>query len=689
MKTKTALAWLSRGKRGARAIALLASMTTLCHAAEAERPKASPAVSKPAIDKTANAPVKAGDWAQWGGTSYRNNTPIASNVPIHWNVGSFDRKTGAWVRDEAENVKWVAQLGSQSYGNPVIAGGRVFVGSNNSAGYIKRYPAEVDLGVLLCFEEGSGKFLWQHSSEKLPTGRVHDWPLQGICCTPLVEGNRLWFVSSRGLVICLDTEGFRDGEDDGPVKNELGRLFDISRNDDPAKDELAPSIAALNKGELTEGLRKQFAGRGVQLPAQVAIQTVEAGKKWSAKATVGPSTRDFVFTLAGPKLSAFKIITPADVDEADTVWSYDMMKLQQVSQHNMCSCSVTTLGDLLFVITSNGVDESHVNIPSPNAPSFMVMNKNTGEIYWTDNSPGTNIVHGQWSSPAVATLGGVPQVLFGGGDGFLYSFRADQGKDGKPELLWKFDCNPKTSKWVLGGAGTRNDIIATPVIYDGLVYIAVGQDPEHGEGIGHLWCIDPTRRGDVSTELAMRIEGSKRVPIPHRRLQAVAPEQGEVAVDNPNSALVWEFTAFDRNGDGKLDFEETMHRTIGTVAIKNDLLYLADFSGLFHCLDAKTGKLHWSHDMLAASWGSPLIVENHVFIGDEDGDISVFNLSADPNVAMKKVNDQLVPINANESGEIPNMGNSVYSTPVVANGALFISTKDHLFSISANAKPSP
>ena len=69
-----------------------------------------------------------------------------------------------------------------------------------------------------------------------------------------------------------------------------------------------------------------------------------------------------------------------------------------------------------------------------------------------------------------------------------------------------------------------------------------------------------------------------------------------------------------------------MHRTIGTVAIKDDLLFVADFSGLFHCLDAKTGKVHWTYDMLAAAWGSPLIVDDKVYIGDEDGDIAVFNL---------------------------------------------------------------
>ena len=124
-----------------------------------------------------------------------------------------------------------------------------------------------------------------------------------------------------------------------------------------------------------------------------------------------------------------------------------------------------------------------------------------------------------------------------------------------------------------------------------------------------------------------------------------------------------------------------MHRAIGTVAIKNDLLFLADFSGLFHCVDARTGKIHWAYDMMAAAWGSPLIAGDYVYIGDEDGDISVFRLSADPKVAMQEIDGEMQPLNANEEGEVVNMGNSVYSTPVVANDVLFIANKDRLFAI--------
>ena len=341
-----------------------------------------------------------------------------------------------------------------------------------------------------------------------------------------------------------------------------------------------------------------------------------------------------------------------------------MMKQLHIFQHNMCSCSVTALGDVLFVNTSNGVDESHEKIPAPDAPSFIAVDKHTGKVLWTDRSPGRNILHGQWSSPAAGVLGGVAQVIFAGGDGWVYSFRADGGVDGKPELLWKFDVNPKTWKWGSGGAGKRNNIISTPVIHDGLVYVASGQDPEYGEGPAYLWCIDPNRRGDVSPWLAVAADNHAKI-LPPRRVQAVDPEKGEQEIDNPNSAAVWGYHQNDANGDGEIDFEEEMHRAIGMAAIQDGLLVIGDFSGLLHCLDAKTGKVHWTYDLMAPVWGSPLIVGGHVYVADEEGDVRVFNLSAKPQKPIAEVN----------------MGDSIYTTPVVADGTLYISTRSYLFAI--------
>lgn len=616
--------------------------------------------------------VKPKDWPQWGGSYHRNNTPDGKNIPIEWNL-----ETG-------ENILWAVPLGSQTYGNPVVANGKVYVGTNNGYGYLNRYPKAVDLGCLLCFDEATGKFLWQASSPKLPAGRVNDWPQQGICSTVYAEDKRVWYVTSRGEVMCLDSEGFHDGTNNGP--------FLAEAND--------------------------------------------------------------------------------HADEADIIWRYDLMGTLGVFQHNMCSCSVTCVGDLLFVNTSNGVDDNHLTIPAPKAPSFLCMDRNTGEVLWTDDSPGLNILHGQWSSPMYFEADGQAQIVFGGGDGWIYSF--DPKGDGKKaKLLWKFDANPKESFYVLGGRATRNHIIGTPVFYDGNVYVAVGEDPEHGEGQGHLWCIDPTKRGDVSPSLV--IDHKTKKEIPHRRLQAyfeyeplfkwdkktetqpameaigqgklteglvaefkkkgvTIPEKFEAKLEsetkkkvggkeritnqtwivtakvdgedkkwkieidsnsvrasvrtdeeeipNKNSAVVWHYDAVDRNGNKKFDFEEIMHRSIGSVAIKNDLCFISDFSGLVHCIDAKqtdeNGRplVYWTKDMFDASWGSVLIVEDKVYAGDEAGDVLIFELSKE----MKMLND------FDGQGSGVNIGSAVYSTPVVANDTLFISNKSMMFAIKEGAK---
>ena len=624
--------------------------------------------------KPSNAPLTK-EWTQWGGDSRRNNTPVGENIPLDWSTGEFSGNPTVWQPETAKNIKWVARLGSQTYGNAVVSGDRVFVGTNNSGGWLPRYPGKVDLGCLLAFDKQDGSFLWQDSSEKLRTGRVHDWPLQGICCAPLVEQDRLWFVTSRGEVKCLDTEGFYDNQDDG-VPAGWGRMFDIAKKSDPTTDKVQAAVTQLDGAVLPEAIREAFGKAGAELPEKVQVTPETAGKKWSIVPLTKKGSDRYEVRLVGPKLSGFKQITTSDKQESDVVWVYDMMKGLGISQHNMCSCSVTSAGDLLFVNTSNGVDESHILLPSPDAPSFLAMDKNSGEVLWTDNSPSINILHGQWSSPAYGVLGGVPQVIFAGGDGWVYSFDPQGDGNGNSKLLWKFDCNPKESKWELGGRGTRNNVIATPVINDGLVYVAVGQDPEHAEGNGHLWCIDPTKRGDVSPTLAFHVDNPDET-IPHRRLQAVDPKNGEVARDNPNSAVVWHYDKQDQNQDGEIDWEEEMHRSCGTVAIKDGLLYISDFSGLFHCLDAKTGKVHWTHDMLAAAWGSPLIVDGKVYIGDEDGDVTIFKLS--PEKEILSVDEY------GDSGPI-NMGNSVYSTPIVADNVLYISNKTHLFAIAEQEK---
>src|SRR5205809_2374065 len=101
-----------------------------------------------------------GDWPMWGGTPDRNMVSNMKGLPTSWDI-----KT-------KKNVKWVAALGSQTYGNPVVAGGQVYVGTNNEG--VRDPKVTGDKGILMAFRESDGEFLWQAVSDKLAAGRVND-----------------------------------------------------------------------------------------------------------------------------------------------------------------------------------------------------------------------------------------------------------------------------------------------------------------------------------------------------------------------------------------------------------------------------------------------------------------------------------------------------------------------------------
>ena len=327
--------------------------------------------------------------------------------------------------------------------------------------------------------------------------------------------------------------------------------------------------------------------------------------------------------------------------DADIVWSLDMIEDLGVFPHNLATSSPVVYGDHVYLLTSNGVDEAHLEIPSPRAPCFLCVNKNTGEVVWENNEPFDTILHGQWGSPAIGVINGKVQVYCPGGDGWLYALDGTSG-----EVVWKFDMNPKDTRWELGGAGTRNAIIATPVFYENTVVLAVGQDPEHGEGVGHLWKIDATKTGDVSPELG---------------------EIGKPGKPNPNSAAIWHYGGVDEEG------EEIFRRTMSTVAIDDGICFAADLSGYVHCIDFKTGKRNWVHDLFSGVWGSPMVADGKMFIGNEDGKLTVLKADSEKATVIKEF-------------ETVNYS-SIYSTPTIANGRMYISDRARLYAIDIQKKP--
>ena len=138
----------------------------------------------------------AADQPQWGQAWSRNMVSDERGLP-----DSFDPRTGS-------NILWSAELGTETHASPVVAGGRVFIGTNN--GHPRDPAQQADRGVLMCFEEKSGRFLWQLTFPKRTEDTYFDWPHSGICSPVTVEQDRAYFVNNRGEVLCLDLKEASD-----------------------------------------------------------------------------------------------------------------------------------------------------------------------------------------------------------------------------------------------------------------------------------------------------------------------------------------------------------------------------------------------------------------------------------------------------------------------------------------------
>src|SRR5579859_5780148 len=167
----------------------------------------------------------AADQPQWGEAWSRNMVSGEKNLP-----DSFDPKTG-------KSIKWSAQLGTQTYSTPMVAGGRVYIGTNNEEPRDRNHKA--DSGVLMCFDEQTGRFLWQLVVPKREEDPYHDWPQTGMPSPVTVEGDHVYLVSNRGEVMCLDARGMTNGND-GSFQDEAAHMMPHPTNAPPVSNPPPP-----------------------------------------------------------------------------------------------------------------------------------------------------------------------------------------------------------------------------------------------------------------------------------------------------------------------------------------------------------------------------------------------------------------------------------------------------------------
>jgi outer membrane protein assembly factor BamB len=167
---------------------------------------------------TATAAQAADDWPMWGRDPSRNMVSPDTGMPTAIDAGKPKDDGTIDMATVSKNVKWVAKLGTQSYGNPTEAGGKIFLGTNNAGPHF-REDLTGDYGVLLCLDQNSGKRIWSLFSPKLAAGSVSDYKESGLCSSPTIDENRVYIVTNRCEVLCLGANGLAAGNE-GPFTQE-------------------------------------------------------------------------------------------------------------------------------------------------------------------------------------------------------------------------------------------------------------------------------------------------------------------------------------------------------------------------------------------------------------------------------------------------------------------------------------
>jgi outer membrane protein assembly factor BamB len=298
--------------------------------------------------------------------------------------------------------------------------------------------------------------------------------------------------------------------------------------------------------------------------------------------------------------------------------------------HDGAHSAILLDGPYLYLNTGNGVDNTHAVIRRPDAPTLIALDKTTGRVVAVDKERiGPHIFHATWSSPAMAAVNGNPLLFLGGPDGVVYAFNPLDKAAIPPtvqhfERVWRFDCDPGAPKENISSY-LRNRQVSPSNIKSSVVFY---KDRIYVTGGGDIWW---------GKEEAW--------------LKCIdATQTGDVT----ETAERWTYPL-------------QMH-TCATPAISDGLVFVTDSGKLVHCVDAETGQPYWTHEMKRDLWGSVLAADGKVYVGSRGGDFVI--LAADKT---KKVLATL------------ELDAEIASTPVAANGVLYINTLKTLYAVQESA----
>lgn len=377
--------------------------------------------------------ARADDWPQWCGSQGKNMASDEKGLPESFTPGTKRSRERTIDLSTAKNVKWGVKVCDAFYSTPSVAGKRVFIGGLDSGD-----------GVFACLDETTGKLLWKWKAPPRAVPRKIDGfstgiaviPQQiGVCSSAAVDGDRLYFVSNRFDVLCLDVHGQAAGPEAGKARvlwtydtwKELGVFPCDAANGSPLIDGdllYVPTSNGVDRNSFqdpSKEINRKF-------PAPHAPNVIVLDKRSGRLAAVD-DTRIAQHLLHGQ-------------------WS---------------SVALGNVGDRKLALFGGGDGRCYAFEAIPSAPEKLVRLKT---VWSCDCIP-----------PEYKATGDLDWITY-----FCLGDRRVRG------TLNKHD----------GAFVGESGIIATPVFLNNRVYVAIGRDPAHGRGRGAFHCIDATKTGDIT-----------------------------------------------------------------------------------------------------------------------------------------------------------------------------------------------
>lgn len=319
--------------------------------------------------------------------------------------------------------------------------------------------------------------------------------------------------------------------------------------------------------------------------------------------------------------------------DADILWLFDLRSQAGVRPHDAAHASILLDGQFLYLNTSNGLNSQHTGVERPEAPSLIVLEKTTGRWVAKDaEGIGPRIFHSTWSSPALGEAAGRRMIVFAGGDGVCYGFAPLDRPPPQDQVLplvrlWRFDCDPTAPK------------------HDVHRYIR-----NRRQSPSNIKSMPVIHAGRVYVTVGGDIWWGKN----QAWLKCFdASPTGDITA----TALVWSYD-LDRH-------------CCSTPSVHEGLVYVADCGGKVHCVDAQTGHPYWVHDTRGEIWASTLVADGKVYIGNRRGDFLILAAGKE-----KRVLHHI------------RLPDPVISTPVAANGTLYVGTMSRLYAVREGIAPS-